>query len=175
MRRLLPYREVGLDERAEDPAFYVDHVGRGNGPPRKKLRTRGPLRRSCSEEWRLPSASGRRKSGAVSPTFNACDATSVSRSQPTRWLYDAQSAALNVVNSSVRIRASVLSVWFGIGGVVRLRIDWLEAVGRRRACRGHAGALAIFGSVALGMSWWGTSTVQSRSRATLTKASSAGE
>jgi hypothetical protein len=29
----------------------------------------------------------RRKSGAVSPTFNACDA-SVSRSQPTRRLYD---------------------------------------------------------------------------------------
>jgi hypothetical protein len=47
----------------------------------------GPLRRSCSEEWRWPSASGRRKSGAVSPSFNGCDATSVSRSQPTRWLY----------------------------------------------------------------------------------------
>ena len=29
----------------------------------------------------------------VSPTFNACDAL-VSRSQPTRWLYDTQFAAL---------------------------------------------------------------------------------
>ena len=28
---LLAYHEVGLDERA-DPAFCVDHVGRGNGP-----------------------------------------------------------------------------------------------------------------------------------------------
>src|SRR6185437_16065722 len=28
---------------------------------------------------------------------SACDATSVSRSRPTRWLYDSQSAALNVV------------------------------------------------------------------------------
>ena len=36
------------------------------------------------------------ESGAVSPTFNACDATSVSRNQPARWLYDTQSAALNV-------------------------------------------------------------------------------
>ena len=52
------------------------------------------------------------ESGAVSPTFNACDATSVSRSQPTSGT---QSAALNVVNSSVRIWVSVLSVWFGIG------------------------------------------------------------
>src|SRR6516225_7734140 len=68
-------------------------VRNGHQPPRKKLRTRGPLRRSCSEEWRRPSASGRRKSGRVSPTFNACDAL-VSRSQPTRWLYDTQFAAL---------------------------------------------------------------------------------
>lgn len=31
LRRLLPYREVRLDERAADPAFCVDYVGRGNG------------------------------------------------------------------------------------------------------------------------------------------------
>jgi hypothetical protein len=30
LRRLLPYREVRLDECAADPAFRVDHVGRGN-------------------------------------------------------------------------------------------------------------------------------------------------
>ena len=30
LRRLLSYREVRLDERATDPAFHVDHVGRGN-------------------------------------------------------------------------------------------------------------------------------------------------
>src|SRR6516164_8269935 len=40
----------------------------------------------------------------------------LAQSQPTRWLYDSQSAALKVVNSSVRIWASVLSLWFGIGG-----------------------------------------------------------
>ena len=40
-------------------------------PPRKKLRTRGPLWRSSSEEWRRPSASGKRKSGASSPTFSS--------------------------------------------------------------------------------------------------------
>ena len=116
------------------------------------------------------------ESGAVSPTFNACDATSVSRSQPTRWLYDSQSAGLNVVNSSVRIWVSVLSVWFGIGWASSGcgSIGW-KRVGRRRACRGHAGALATSGSVACGMPRWGTLTDQSRSRATLTKASSAGE
>jgi hypothetical protein len=31
LRWLLANREVGLDERAADPAFCVDHVGRGNG------------------------------------------------------------------------------------------------------------------------------------------------
>lgn len=46
---------------------------------------------------------------------SACDATSVSRSWPTRWLYDSQSAALNVVNSSVLIRVNVSSLRFGIG------------------------------------------------------------
>jgi hypothetical protein len=30
-RWLLAYREVRFDERAADPAFCVDHVGRGNG------------------------------------------------------------------------------------------------------------------------------------------------
>src|SRR5689334_22116345 len=40
-------------------------------------------------------------------------------------------------------------------GIVRLRLDRLEAIGRRRACRGHAGALATSGSVAWGMPRWG--------------------
>jgi len=43
------------------------------------------------------------------------------------------------------------------------------------ACCGHAGALAVCGSGACGVPRRGTSTDQSRSRATLTKASSAGE
>lgn len=66
-------------------------------------------------------------------------------------LYDCQSAAVNVISSWLRIWASVLSVWLGLGEGVRLQVDPLEAVGRRRACRGHAGALATSGSVAGGM------------------------
>jgi hypothetical protein len=145
----------------------------GHQPPRKKLRTKGPLRRSCSEEWRRPSASGRRQSGAVSPTFNTCDTTSVSRSPPIRWLHSTQSTALYVVNSSANLGECLRS---GLASVRRQAADRLAGrVGHRRARRGHAGALATSGSVACGMPRWGTSTDQSRSRATLTKASSAGE
>ena len=66
------------------------------------------------------------------------------------WLYDCRSAALKRHYSRVRIWASVLSVWVGNGGV-RLRVDALEGVGCRRACRGHADALATFGSLACNM------------------------
>lgn len=105
-------------------------VQNGRQPPRKKLKTRGALRRSCSEERRRPSASGRRKWGAVSPTLNACDATSVSRSQPARWLYAERRQRLGANLGECLVGL----VWHRSG--VRLRIDWPEAVGHRRACRG---------------------------------------
>jgi hypothetical protein len=82
----------------------------------------------------------------------------------------------NVVNSSVRIWVSVLSVWFGIG-----KASGCGSIGRKRSATGvrvvvhFAGSLASSGSAACGLPRWGTLTDQSRSRATLTKASSAGE
>jgi hypothetical protein len=97
-----------LDAVPNSPLKSLQHLRSEVGRAAASLRTRGPLRRSCSEEWRRPSAPGRRKVGAVS--FNACDATSVSRSQPTRWLYDSQSAALNVANSSAPRRSGLASV-----------------------------------------------------------------
>ena len=110
----------------------------------------------------------------VSPTFNACDAL-VSRSQPTRWLYDTQFAALNVVNSSVRIWASVLSVWLGIG-----KAEGCGSIGWKRLATGMRVVVMRArspppGALRAACPGWGTSTDQSRSRATLTKASSAGE
>ena len=84
---------------------------------------------------------------------------------PPRW---------NVVNSSVRNRR--VSCRSGLASVRRQAADRLAGSGWPPACASWScGALATTESVACGMPRWGTSTDQSRSRATLTKASSAGE
>jgi hypothetical protein len=83
--------------------------------------------------------------------------------------------AADRLTARLTARHGTVSVWFGIGKASGCgSIGW-KRLAHRHACRGHASALATSGSVACGMPRWGTSTDQSRSRATFTKASSAGE
>jgi hypothetical protein len=82
--------------------------------------------------------------------------------------------AADRLTARLTARHGPLSVWFGIGKALGCgSIGWKRlATGVRVVVMR---ALATSGSAACGMPRWGTATDQSRSRATLTKASSAGE
>jgi len=149
-------------------------VQNGHQSPRKKLRTRvrcgAAARRSGDGRRRLVEGSLARclraSTGAMPRLYRAASPRGGCM-PPVRGAERRQQLGANPGECLVGL------VWHRYG--VRPRIDSPEAAGRRRACRGHSSALAISRSVACDLPRRGTSTDQSRSRATLTKASSAGE
>ena len=151
---------------------YSSAVQNGHQPPRKKLRTRvgcgAAARRSGDGRRRLAGGIWRGVSDLQRVRCHVCVAQPAHEWHPVGGAERRQQLGANLGECLVGL------VWHRLG-VVRLRIDWLEAGWPPACVSWSCGRARHLRERCVRHSPVGTSTDQSRSRATLTKASSAGE